>query len=55
VAHDRTNTPAEEVLAGKGNAVEWNGIDDWIGGVHLDSQHGRVWFHKDHALVRSTG
>jgi len=45
----------EDLLAGKGNAVEWNGINDWIGGVHLDSQHGRVWFHKDHALVRSTG
>jgi len=43
----------EEVLAGKGNAVEWNGIDDWIGGVHLDSEHGRVWFHKDRTLVRS--
>jgi hypothetical protein len=45
----------EEVLAGKGNAVEWNGIDDWIGGVHLDSRQGRVWFHNDHTQVRSSG
>jgi len=45
----------EDVLAGKGNAVEWNGIDDWIGGVHLDSRQGRVWFHNDDTLVRSSG
>ena len=42
----------EDVLAGNANAVEWNGIDDWIGGVHLDSRHGRVWFHEGHTLVR---
>jgi hypothetical protein len=41
----------EDVLAGRANAVEWNGVDDWIGGVHLDSRRGRVWFHKDHTLV----
>ena len=39
------------VLAGKGNAVEWNGIDDWVGGVHLESQRGRVWFYQDDTLV----
>jgi Domain of unknown function (DUF1835) len=42
----------EDVLAGNANAVDWNGIDDWIGGVHLDSRNGRVWFHKDETLVR---
>jgi hypothetical protein len=41
----------EAILAGNGNAVEWNGIDDWVGGVHLDSRSGRVWFHKDQTLV----
>lgn len=44
----------EDVLAGNANAIEWNGVDDWIGGVHLDSRHGRVWFHKDHTLIRSS-
>jgi Domain of unknown function (DUF1835) len=42
----------EDVFAGKASALEWNGIDDWIGGVHLDSRQGRVWFHKDQTLVR---
>jgi hypothetical protein len=41
-----------DVLAGKANAVVWNGIDDWVGGVHLDSQTDHVWFHKDGTLVR---
>jgi hypothetical protein len=45
----------EDVLAGKGNAVDWNGLDDWIGGVHLDSRHGRLWFHQGHTLVRRNG
>ena len=41
----------EKVLAGEGNAVEWNGINDWIAGVHVDSDSGRVWFHKDRTLI----
>jgi hypothetical protein len=40
------------ILVGKGNAVEWNGIDDWVGGVHLDSRNGRVWFHREQTLIR---
>lgn len=32
------------VLAGEVNNVELNGIDDWIGGVHLNSESGPVWF-----------
>ena len=40
----------EAILAGTGQAVEWNGIDDWVGGVHLDSAHGRVWFQAGEAL-----
>jgi hypothetical protein len=42
----------EAVLAGKGNAVEWNGIDDWVAGVHLNSRKDRVWFHKEQTLHR---
>lgn len=41
----------ESVLAGHANAVELNGIDDWVLGVHLDSQTGSVWYRKDGALV----
>jgi hypothetical protein len=41
----------ESVLAGHANAVELNGINDWILGVHLDSRQGPVWYHKDGTLV----
>lgn len=41
------------ILAGRGNAVEWNGLDDWIGGVHLDSRNGRVWFRNERRLLPS--
>jgi hypothetical protein len=41
----------ESVLAAKANAVELNGIDDWILGVHLDSKSGPVSYRKDGTLV----
>jgi hypothetical protein len=41
----------EAILAGNGNDVEWNGIDEWVGGVHLDSRSGRVWLRDGHTLV----
>jgi Domain of unknown function (DUF1835) len=41
----------ESVLAGRSNAVEINGIDDWVLGVHLDSSRGSVWYQKEGALV----
>lgn len=41
----------EAVLAGRANAVELNGIDDWILGVHLDSKRGSVWYHKEGTLI----
>ena len=41
----------EAVLASRANAVELNGIDDWILGVHLDSESGSVWYHKEGTLV----
>lgn len=40
------------VLAGNDNAVELNGIDDWVLGVHLDSRAGAVWYRKDGTLER---
>lgn len=33
------------VLVGEANHVELNGIDEWIGGVHLQSSSGLVWFY----------
>jgi hypothetical protein len=42
-----------DILAGRGNAVEWNGINDWVGGVHLNSADGRVWFHDTNTLIRA--
>jgi hypothetical protein len=42
----------ERVLAGEANFVDRNGIDDWVAGVHLRSDEGRVWFHDEGRLVR---
>jgi hypothetical protein len=39
------------VLAGRANAVEMNGIDDWVLGVHLDSAAGEVWYRDGVGLV----
>ena len=41
----------ELVLAGRANAIELNGIDDWVLGVHLDSSQGSVWYRKRSTLV----
>lgn len=32
-----------EVLEGKANCLEINDIDEWIGGVHLNSADGNIW------------
>lgn len=41
----------ELVFTGRANAIELNGIDDWVAGVHLDSKQGTVWCRKDGVLV----
>jgi hypothetical protein len=41
----------ELVLAGRANAIELNGIDDWVLGVHLDSRQGSSWYRKGSTLV----
>ena len=41
----------EDMLAGRRNFVELNGVDDWVGGVHLDSRTGVVWFRRGEELV----
>ena len=39
------------VLAGESNFVTLNGIDDWVGGIHLDSAANRVWFQRNGVIV----
>lgn len=44
-------------LVGEANNVELNGIDEWVGGVHLNSATGSVWFYdpaKD-TLIQTAG
>jgi hypothetical protein len=42
----------EQFLKGELNFVELNGIDDWVGGVHLDSRVGDIWFNQDKKILR---
>jgi Domain of unknown function (DUF1835) len=37
----------EAVLAGQANHLLVNGIDDWVGGVHLSSRHSNVWCYDE--------
>ncbi len=39
----RITDAGREVLAGRENAIALNGIDRWIGGVHLEAPSGRPW------------
>jgi hypothetical protein len=39
------------VLAGEVNFVTLNGIDEWLGGIHLDSTADRVWFQRNGVIV----
>ncbi|MEJ0062363.1 MAG: DUF1835 domain-containing protein [Alphaproteobacteria bacterium] len=41
----------ESFLAGKENFILRNGVDDWIGGVHLTLQN--MWWHHDGRLNQS--
>jgi hypothetical protein len=41
----------ERVLAGEKNYVDVAGIDRYVGGMHLSSEEGRVWWRKDGRLV----
>lgn len=40
-----------EVLKKNRNMIAVNGVDDWVGGVHLDSTVGDIWFRKDDDLL----
>jgi hypothetical protein len=49
--HVRLTAPGLDVRAGRRNHVALNGIDDWVGGVHLQSSAGRFWFRRGDTLV----
>lgn len=42
-----------EVRDGRANNVEVNGIDDWIGGVHLRQGKGSPWLRRGDELIHS--
>lgn len=54
---DMRNTTAELTLEGKHvlegvlNAIELNGIDDWVYGVHVSSEMEKYWYRCDGSLV----
>ncbi len=47
----RVTDTGRAVLAGVANRVTVNGIDEWVGGIRLDSAAGKVWFHEAGTLV----
>ncbi len=42
----------ERVLRGDADCIDLNGIDDWVGGVHLSAAEGRVWRFDGETLVK---
>jgi hypothetical protein len=48
----RLTPDGERFLEVELNFVELNGLNDWVGGVHLDSRVGNVWFRQDGRIVR---
>lgn len=40
----------KQALRDQLNVISLNGIDDWVGGVHLDSSTGSVWLQKNETL-----
>jgi hypothetical protein len=48
----RLTSDGERYLKAELNFVELNRIQDWVGGVHLDSRVGNVWFHQDKKVLR---
>ena len=43
----------DDLLAGRGHFVAWNGIDDHVAGVHLRSAVDDVWYRSGETLSRS--
>ncbi len=49
----RLTEAGELFLAGDWDFIEKNGINDWVGGVHLDSKSGNVWYYHNGLIIRS--
>ena len=47
----RLTTFGKAVLEGEANHVEVNGVDEWIGGIHLDSSRKQIWWNHDGRLT----
>lgn len=47
----RLTEMGRQVLAGQQNFVSLNGIQEWVGGIHLDSSAERVWFQRNGVIV----
>jgi hypothetical protein len=43
----------QSVLDGRANAVELNGIDEWVLGVHVSSKSGTVVYQSDGAIIEA--
>jgi hypothetical protein len=51
---ERFNLETKTVPPGDLIFVKLKGIDDWVGGVHLHSQSGAVWFQHENQIVRGS-
>lgn len=40
-----------EILAGEQNVIDTNGIDDWVGGVHLKIYESIIWYRNGEQLI----
>ena len=49
----RLTDAGEAFLDGRMNFIEANGIDDWVAGVHLDSQKSDLWFRHGKTLMKN--
>lgn len=47
----RLTGSGRDVLGYRAHFVEMNGIDEWVGGIHLQSAAERVWYHSKGTLV----
>ena len=51
-AEVRLTPTGGRIVNAESDFLALNGIDDWVGGVHLDSRAGNVRFYGDGTLVR---
>ena len=47
----RLTSVGERCLSGQSSYLDLSGINEWVGGVHLDSTRGNVWVLKEGRLI----